>query len=153
MNPFKKLKEIKDMILANAKAANKSLDDTLTYREHYNQIVSILNIIENELKNAEYNYKIESLKISDIHVFGELTVKESELNDEILLFQPLSNNGELVTDADLQSLYDILLKMRDKNQITKNMIVIPQYMNVLKAVLANEDEDDKENTSEEDSDI
>lgn len=153
MNPFKKLKEVKDMILANAKAANKSLDDTLTYREHYNQIVSILNIIENELKNAEYNYKIESLKTSDIHVFGELTVKETELNDEILLFQPLSNNGELVTDADLQSLYDILLKMRDENQITKNMIVIPQYMNVLKAVLANEDEDDKKDIGEEDNDI
>lgn len=105
----------------------------------------MLNILEEEMKDAEYHYQVESVD-NTIRTFEELTVLQKELNDDVIIFQPVVAADEF-TAADMQSLADVLTHLRDTGQIKENMILLPPNINVFRAVLA---EPSDENSDESD---
>ena len=104
--------------------------------------------LETEMKNAEYNYQVSSIENKNVFTFDELTVLEKQLNDEVLIFQPVNINGDEVTNVDMNSLAQALTNLRDDGKITQNILVLPQNVNVFKAVLKRPDNNsDDENVT------
>ena len=100
------------------------------------------------MKNAEYNYQVSSVENKNVFTFDELTVLEKQLNDEVLIFQPVNINGDEVTNVDMNSLAQVLTNLRNDGKITQNILVLPQNVNVFKAVLKRPDNNsDDENVT------
>jgi len=141
MNPFERIEEMKSVLKAEFKNNGINPDEVITQKEHYKRMYGMLSILAEELKNAEYNYEIESLN-QEIRTFGELAVTERQLNDEVLIFQPIAT--EDFSANDMQSLADVLRHLRDSGQIKENMIIIPPDINIFRAKLALPKEEDEE---------
>ena len=139
MNPFERIEEMRQALKAEIKNNNIKSDDYIKQIEHYKRMVGMLNILEEEMKEAEYNYQIESID-SKVKVFDELTVLQQELNDNVIIFQPVAVNDVELSAIDMQSLADILTKLRDSGEIKENIILLPPNINVFKAKLAKNEE-------------
>ena len=138
MNPFEYINDMKQMLRTEVKEKGIQPNDTITQKEHYTRMLNMLNILEEELKNAEYNYQIESVN-GEITTFDELAVNKSQLNDDVIIFQP-SAVTEDFSMIDMQSLADVLTKLRDDGQIKENIILLPPDIGVFKAKLTNNKE-------------
>ena len=99
----------------------------------------MLQVLETEMQEAEYNYQVVSTDFT-VKTFGELTVLQKELNENVLIFQPVVTDEEL-SAIDMQSLADVLKKLRDSGQIKENMILLPPNINVFRAKLARPDDE------------
>lgn len=139
MNPFERIEEMRQALKAEIKNNNIKSDDYIKQIEHYKRMVGMLNILEEEMKDAEYNYQIESID-SKVKVFDELTVLQQELNDNVIIFQPVAINDVELSAIDMQSLADILTKLRDSGEIKENILLLPPNINVFKAKLAKNEE-------------
>lgn len=139
MNPFERIEEMRQALKAEIKNNNIKSDDYIKQIEHYKRMVGMLNILEEEMKEAEYHYQIESID-SKVKVFDELTVLQQELNDNIIIFQPVAVNDVELSAIDMQSLADILTKLRDSGEIKENILLLPPNINVFKAKLAKNEE-------------
>lgn len=148
MNPFEKIANMKATLLAEAKSNGINLDDTISYREHYQKLLNLLSILELDLQTARYNYAVQRFQNQEIHVFDEMTVSSTQLKDDILLFQPVSNNGHEVTAVDMASLYDVLSQAYESGAIKQNMIVLPPDVNVFFAQLQQPIKEDENNEME-----
>lgn len=131
-------------MLSEAKNALSKESQTITVKEHYDYIYKMLLLLERDLKDAEYNYQVESLN-HKVKTFEELTVLEKELNDDVIIFQPVIGEED-ITALDMNSLADVLKRLRDDGQIKENILLLPPNINVFRAVLAvpteeSEDED------------
>lgn len=129
-------------MLSEAKNALSKENQTITVKEHYDYIYKMLLLLERDLKDAEYNYQVESLN-HKVKTFEELTVLEKELNDDVIIFQPVVGEDE-ITALDMNSLADVLKKLRDDGQIKENILLLPPNINVFRAVLAVPSEEDKD---------
>lgn len=138
MNPFEYINDMKQMLKTEVKEKGIQPNDTITQKEHYTRMLNMLNILEEELKSAEYNYQIESIN-GEITTFNELAVSKSQLNEDVIIFQP-SAVTEDFSMVDMQSLADVLTKLRDDGQIKENIILLPPDIGVFKAKLANNEE-------------
>ena len=123
MNPFEYINDMKQMLKTEVKEKGIQPNDTITQKEHYTRMLNMLNILEEELKSAEYNYQIESIN-GEITTFNELAVSKSQLNEDVIIFQP-SAVTEDFSMVDMQSLADVLTKLRDDGQIKENIILLP----------------------------
>jgi hypothetical protein len=145
MNPFERIEEMRQTLKAEVINNGIKGSDCITQAEHYKRMIGMLNILEEEMKDAEYHYQVESVD-NTIRTFEELTVLQKELNDDVIIFQPVVAADEF-TAADMQSLADVLTHLRDTGQIKENMILLPPNINVFRAVLA---EPSDENSDESD---
>ena len=136
MNPFEKIDELKLALQQEAATKGVQPEDTISWLEHYQRMLSMLAMVEHELKDAEYNYVTSSLDGSKIKVFDNITIKQEELNSGLLVFTPLAVDGEELGSIDMNSLYDILVQLRDSGKITQDVMVLPPYVAVFKAKLA-----------------
>ena len=147
MNPFEYINELKQTITSNAtNPVNK--DKTLSYQEHCNILINMLNVLEQEMEQAEYNYQVTGVHYDEIHNFNELTVMQKELTDEVIIFQPIAVGEAELSAVDMNSLATVLKSLRDNGTITQNMLLLPPNINVFKAVLKcpeeKQDEDEEE---------
>ena len=142
MNPLERINEMKELMLSEAKNALSQENQTITVKEHYDYIYKMLLLLERDLKDAEYNYQVESIN-HKVKTFDELTVLEKELNDDVIIFQPVVGEED-ITALDMNSLADVLKRLKDNGQIKENILLLPPNINVFRAVLAVPTEDDKE---------
>lgn len=140
MNPFERIKEMKDVI--KTEIANNN-QESFTAKEHYNRMINMLNIIEVELENAEYNYEVESAH-GKITTFSEFIVTQKNLNENVIIFQPIAVDDAELSNIDMQSLADILKTLRDNGEIKENILLLPPNINVFRAVLAQPQDNDGE---------
>lgn len=135
MNPFDKINEMKDVLFQEAQTVKAT--DTLTYREHYQKMLNMLTIIAESLKSAEYNYVIENLDEEEsYHTFEEYTIKSQHLTDDLILIQPVALDTDALNSIDMSSLCDVLAQLKNADRIKEDIVVMPPYVNVLKAKLA-----------------
>lgn len=132
MNPIERINEMREALKAEIIANNINGDDCITQSEHYNRMANMLNVLEKEFENAEYNYEVESIN-GKVKTFDEHVVLQSELNNDILLIQPISGTEE---NIDFSSLVDTLKMMRNSNLIKEDMIIIPSDIKIFRAKLA-----------------
>lgn len=142
MNPFERIEEMKQALKAEIKNNDIKATDRISQAEHYNRMIGMLNILEEGMKDAEYHYEVESLKHT-VKVFDELTVLQRQLNEDIIIFQPVGAMDE-ISAVDMQSLVDVLQKLRDTEQIKENMIILPPNINIFRARLAKPITEDEE---------
>jgi hypothetical protein len=138
MNPFEYIKELKQTIVSEAKEVGVSKDNdgpTMTAKEHYIRTLNLLSLLETSLKDAEYNYEIESIH-NTIKTFEEYTVFQEELNDDVIIFQPIAVTDNELSSIDMNSLADILTKLRDSGEIKENILLLPPDINVFRAKLS-----------------
>lgn len=142
MNPFERIEEMREVLRTEVKSKNIKGSDYITQAEHYKRMMGMLNILEEEMKEAEYNYQVEALDHT-VTTFEELTVLQKQLNEDVIIFQPVGDMNE-ISAIDMQSLADVLTKLRDSGQIKENIIVLPPNINTFRAKLATPKEDEEE---------
>ena len=147
MNPFEYIDELKQTITSN-ETNPENKDKTLSYKEHCSILINMLNILEHEMEQAEYNYQVTGVNYNQIHVFNELTVMQKELTDEVIIFQPIAVGEAELSAVDMNSLATVLKSLRDNGTITQNMLLLPPNINVFKAILKRPKEKQNENDKE-----
>ena len=140
MNPFEYIKELKQVVTTNATNPDNK-DKTISYEEHCSGLMNMLNVLESEMEQAEYNYQVTGVNYQEVITFGELTVMQKELSNEVLIFQPIAVGEAELSAVDMQSLADVLKKLRDNGTITQNMLLLPPNINIFKAVLKQPEKD------------
>ena len=133
MNTFEYLEEMEQAISQRMQEAKPT--DRLSAQQHYQEMLNMISILKTEMEMAEYHYVVESVE-NKIHTFEEYTVLQKELNDELILVQPIALGETELSAIDMQSLCDILKHSRDAGLITQNIIILPPNINVFKAKLA-----------------
>lgn len=155
MNPFDKINELKLALKQEASTKGVQPTDTISWLEHYQRMLNMLAVIEHELKDADYNYVVSSLDGRKIKTFDKVTIKQEQLTDGLLVFTPLAvDDGELST-IDMNSLYNILVELRNSGKIKEDVMVLPPYVAVFKAKLAKGEtdyEEDEDRSLEDDWD-
>lgn len=142
MNPFDCISDMEQTLRNEVRDKGIKSDDTITMREHYNRMLNMLGILKEQLEDAEYNYQVSGVNYSDIMTFGELTVMKKELNDEVIIFQPIAVGEAELSAVDMQSLSEVLTKLRDDGIIKQNMLLLPPNINIFKAVLKKPDNEE-----------
>lgn len=143
MNPFDKINQMKDILKDKAKNING--EDMITQYEHYKEMLNMLNIITEELKTAEYNYEVQNLESESYHTFEELAFSQTHLTDDVILIQAVGVNTDELMSIDMQSLCNVFGELRDSGKIKEDIVIIPPYINVLRARLAAPKSDNSNN--------
>lgn len=135
MNPFERIKEMKEILKAEIKNNGIKSNDTITQMEHYKRMVNMLNVLEKEMEDVEYHYQVESIDRT-VTTFDDFTVFQQQLNDDVLIFQPMTLSEDDLSIIDMQSLADTLRHLHESGQIKENILLLPPNINILKAKLA-----------------
>lgn len=150
MNVFDYLEEMKQAILSKKTAVKDAVDKTsvpsatvISADDHYQEMLNMINVLKTEMEMAEYNYTVESFG-HVVKTFDEYTVLQRQLNDEVILIQPLALGEEELSMIDMNSLCDVLRRAKESNLIKENIIVIPPNITVFKAKLEKPHEPDFE---------
>ena len=147
MNAYEYIQELKQVIVNNAKDPSNQ-DKQMTYKEHCLGLYSTLSVLEKELEMAEYNYQVETVD-GEVMTFDEAAFMKKQLNDEVVIFQPVGLTEEEITAVDMESMADILRKLHDSNIIKENIVLLPPNVNIFRAKLAKSDDnninDDSDN--------
>ena len=143
MNPFECIKEMKKTLGFEIQQKNIKENDTISQKEHYTRMLNMLDILEKEIKDAEYNYEVESIK-HEVKVFDDTTVLQKQLNDDVIIFQPIAIDDADLYNIDMYSLADVLRQLHDSGKIKEDMLILPPNINVFRAKLALYNTKDKE---------
>lgn len=151
MNPFEKINQIKDVLKEEAKTVDAN--ETITQYEHYGKMLNMLTVLTEELRNAEYNYVIENIDVDKTLTFSEMKFNQMTLTKDLIIIQPQSD--DVVNDGiiDMSSLCNTLGELRSSGRITEDVLVIPPFIDVLKAKLSlpetqeNNDQDNEQNVT------
>lgn len=135
MNPFERIKEMKQILKTEIVSNGIKENDTITQGEHYKRMMGMLTILEEELKNAEYNYEVKTVN-NTVQTFDEYTVLQKELNEDVIIFQPVPVDETEFTAVDMKSLADVLTHLHNDGQIKENILLLPPNVNVFRAKLA-----------------
>lgn len=136
MNPFEKINELKEALQQEIQSSGVKPQDTIPCIDHYQRMFNLLALVEHELKDAEYNYVLSSLDGSTIKTFDKVTIKQEELAPGLLLFSPLTVDDDELNSIDMNSLYEVLCKLKDDGTIKEDILVVPPYINTVRAKLA-----------------
>ena len=147
MNAYEYIQELKQVVVNNAKDPSNQ-NKQITYKEHFSGLYNTLCVLEKELEMAEYNYEIETVD-GNIMTFDEMAFMKKQLNDEVVIFQPVGLTEEEITAVDMESMADILRKLHDNDVIKENIILLPPNVNIFRAKLAKSVSDDNNNNDEE----
>ena len=134
MNAYEYIQELKQVIVNNAKDPSNQ-DKQMTYKEHCLSLYSTLSVLEKELEMAEYNYQVETVD-GEVMTFDEAAFMKKQLNDEVVIFQPVGLTEEEITAVDMESMADILRKLHDSNIIKENIVLLPPNVRIFRAKLA-----------------
>ena len=96
---------------------------------------------------AEYNYQVETVD-GEVMTFDEASFMKKQLNDEVVIFQPVGLTEEEITAVDMESMADILRKLHDSNIIKENIILLPPNVNIFRAKLAKPNDDNIDDDSD-----
>lgn len=129
MNAFEYIEEVKGVL-----ASFSDGHEVITKKDAYQMVVDALNMLAAELKDAEYNYVVETVN-GEVITFDNFTVLNKRLNDNVLIIQPVPMGEELV-QADYESLREVLEAAHQAGQIKENMVILPPNISVFKAKLA-----------------
>lgn len=135
MNPFERIAEMKKFFKTEIIEKDIKPTDMISQKEHYARMINMLNILSEEMKEAEYNYQVKSVD-NKVTTFDNLTVLQKDLNDDIIIFQPIAIGEQELSAIDMQSLADVLTKLRDSGTIKENIVLLPPNINVFRAKLA-----------------
>ena len=146
MNAYEYIQELKQVIVNNAKdPSNKNKQ--MTYKEYCSGLYNTLSVLEKELEMAEYNYQVETVD-GEVMTFDEASFMKKQLNDEVVIFQPVGLTEEEITAVDMESMADILRKLHDSNIIKENIILLPPNVNIFRAKLAKPNDDNIDDDSD-----
>lgn len=136
MNAFEYISELKQNIESKKNSINGTdiTNQSISMEKHLEEMLNLLNVIETELEMAEYNYEVESVDQS-IETFEDYTLIKAQLSNDVLIFQPLPLDDERLSAIDLDSIANILQKLRDANIIKEDMILLPPDIKVFRAKL------------------
>ena len=134
MNAYEYIQELKQVIVNNAKDPSNQ-NKQMTYKEHCSVLYNTLSVLEKELEMAEYNYQVETID-GEVMTFDEAAFMKKQLNDEVVIFQPVGLTEEEITAVDMESMADILRKLHDSNIIKENIILLPPNVRIFRAKLA-----------------
>ena len=146
MNAYEYIQELKQVIVNNAKDPSNQ-DKQMTYKEHCLGLYSTLSVLEKELGMAEYNYQVETVD-GEVMTFDEATFMKKQLNDEVVIFQPVGLTEEEITAVDMESMADILRKLHDSNIIKENIVLLPPNVRIFRAKLAKPDDNNIDDDSD-----
>ena len=146
MNAYEYIQELKQVIVNNAKDPSNQ-DKQMTYKEHCLGLYSTLSVLEKELGMAEYNYQVETVD-GEVMTFDETTFMKKQLNDEVVIFQPVGLTEEEITAVDMESMADILRKLHDSNIIKENIVLLPPNVSIFRAKLAKPDDNNIDDDSD-----
>lgn len=143
MNAYEYIDQMADVIKKCAQ--DKDQSETITLEEHNKQMLNMLYILKKEMEDAEYVFEAKRIEHDDYMVFGEYTILRRQLNDGLLIFQPMTSD---VVAIDMQSIAEVLSQLRDSGKIQEDMILLPPDVNVLRAVLRKPDTPDNHDESD-----
>ena len=146
MNAYEYIQELKQVIVNNAKDPSNQ-DKQMTYKEHCLGLYSTLSVLEKELEMAEYNYQVETVD-GEVMTFDEAAFMKKQLNDEVVIFQPVGLTEEEITAVDMESMADILRKLHDSNIIKENIVLLPPNVRIFRAKLAKPNDDNIDDDSD-----
>lgn len=145
-NPFDKINEMRDILAQEAASVNP--EDTITYHEHFKRMLNMLTILLKDLEDAGYNYVIEDEKEGRYHTFNELTLKSMNLTDDLIVVRPIAVDTMAFDQIDMESLFNVLCKMKNSGKIKEEIIVLPPNVEILRAKLEKpKQENDEENVT------
>lgn len=140
MNPFDYIQEMKNTLHQQMDSENINKPGlTIPLNTHLNEMLNMLSILEAELKNAEYNYVVESVD-GEITTFDELAVFKKQLSEDVLIFQPALTSEEM-SMVDMQSLADTLRHLHNNGLVQERILLLPPGINVFKAKLVDADKE------------
>lgn len=133
MNAFEYIDEMIDVI-------SKSTDgeEIITKQDHYNSLTSALQMLRQEMENAEYNYVVQSVE-QEVITFSELVLLKKQLTDDVIIFQPIAIGEEELSAIDMQSIANTLTQMKDSGIVKENILLLPPNINIFKAKLSPKD--------------
>lgn len=138
MNPFEYISDIKKHY-ENKKQEN-NVTQTITLEEHYDAILQMLGVLETAMEDAEYNYEVQAIN-QEIHTLKEMHVLQKNLNNDVLIFQPIAIGEAELSAIDIQSMADVLRQMRDSGKIQEDILIVPPNINVFRAKLVKKEEE------------
>lgn len=157
MNPFERIKEYRAALLLQIKDTLVRPKDTLTYEEHYKVLLTFLNLLESDLKTAEYEYVVEKIgkdgESTMFETYKDMTLQATGIGENLLLFQPIFNDGKDIDNTDIDSLADALEALKGADRIKEDILIIPPGINVFKARLARPDDPSENDFEDEPCDM
>lgn len=147
MNPFDRIRDYRAALLLQIKDTMVKPDDSLTYKEHYQVLLNLLKMLETDLQEADYEYVLNRVGSqagdSAYYEYDGVTMRTIQLNDNLLLFQPLFSEDHEIGVPDMNSLIEALEALKDYGKITQECLVIPPGINVIKARLYDPEREDE----------
>lgn len=129
MNAFDYINELKSVIESSSDGNNVILK-----KDAYQMVLNVLNLLSGELQNAEYNYVVESID-GKVVTMDKFTMLQKQLSENVLIIQPIPL-GEELTQADYESLREVLEKTHECSKMKEDILILPPGINVFKAKLA-----------------
>ncbi len=134
MNPYQKVESLRSSI---KKAIRVTKDeDLITKKDMYEMMLTFLDLVEVELKNATYNFNVELLDGEEF-TFKNMDFDRKKLSDDLFIFQPKINNN--LDSLDIESLAEELSRLIEKRMINENVLLVHPDVNVLRAKLTETD--------------
>lgn len=112
-------------------------DKTITVKEHRERMQTFLNLIQSSLESAEYVFESEAID-TEIVTFESYTMTKRQLNDEVIIFQPVAVSGkDFIATADMQSIAGVIQDLVDHDLIQEKVILLAPNVNVFRAKISN----------------
>lgn len=138
MNPLNYIEDIRNALIKECQSSD--LSDTITKQEYYDKIIGILDVLNQSMEDAKFNYEVLTVEKKPI-VYEDYTLLKSQLNEDVVIFQPFGFTQDDIDSVDLQSLADILKQLKDNDEIKENIMILPPNVNVFRARLAKDSEE------------
>lgn len=149
MNPFERIEEERKVLNKSLESIEDKQGTFISIEEHQKTMLNFLDLLENDLDTAEYQYEVEAVD-SKIETLGDMTVTLRNLEDGFYIFQPVDITGENnFTAIDMKSLIDTIATMREQDKIKKDVLFLAPNIKMLRAKLAHTSIKEKENNEEE----
>lgn len=133
MNPYERINELRDY-LEDIFQKEVEESDSSTVKRLYSLVETGLSLLEKDLSDVEYHFQVKSLK-DKIQVFDNQAFSIAELNEDILIFQPMDTD---ISAIDLESMSETLSTLVEAGAVNGNILLIPPNVGVLKAKIAKE---------------
>ena len=134
MTAFEKIAEMKETLANEYKSNGIKATQTITMYEHYQRMLNMLSVLNEELKNAEYCYEVV-YKDDKVEAFDDVTVLVHEIGENLLCFQPVITDSGSIYDVDMESLCNTLSTLKEAGEIKEDIMIIPPNVNMIRVRL------------------
>lgn len=133
MTPFEQINEMKDYIENQRKTTD--LSQEMTMETHLEAMSNFLDVLTASLENAEYCYDVQPVT-QEMYTLKDYHIMRKKLNDDVIIFQPIAIGEAELSAIDMQSLSDVLRKLRETGKIQEDILIVPPNINIFRAKLA-----------------